>query len=136
PLPLALDTAGVLQAVLDALETAPDKRSPEQAQALAKWYGSQFDEQWQKLNGIVQEHLAKAPKPNTTLVQVCSEGVTPIRHHTQGADFFNDTYFLRRGDCDQKMGVAPQGFLQVLMTAPEREKHWQIAPPEGSKQSY
>jgi hypothetical protein len=67
---------------------------------------------------------------------VCSEGVTPIRHHTQGADFFNETHFLKRGDCDQKMGVASQGFLQVLMTAPEGEKHWQVAPPEGAKTSY
>jgi uncharacterized protein DUF1553 len=69
-------------------------------------------------------------------IMVCSEGVTPIRHHTQGADFFPETCFLKRGDCDQKMGVAQQGFLQVLMAAPEREKHWQVAPPEGCTTSY
>ncbi len=134
--PLTLETGGVPQAVLAALDAPPDKQTPEQQQALVRWYGSQFDSQWQKLNGIVQDHLAKAPKPNTTLVQVCSEGVTPIRHHTQGADFFEDSYFLKRGDCDQKMGVASQGFLQVLMTAPEKENRWQEKPPEGSKLSF
>jgi hypothetical protein len=34
------------------------------------------------------------------------------------------------------MGVASQSFLQVLMTAPEGEKHWQVPPPEGTKTSY
>ena len=136
PLPLAVETGGVPQTVLAALDSPADQRTAEQQQSLAKWYGSQFDEQWQRLNGIVQEHLAKAPKPNTTLVQVCSEGVTPIRHHTQGADFFNETYFLKRGDCDQKMGIASQGFLQVLMTAPEKENRWQSKPPAGARTSY
>ena len=134
--PLAVETGGVPQSVMAALDVPADQRTPEQQRALAKWYGSQFDEPWQKLNAVVQEHLAKEPKPNTTLVQVCSEGVTPIRHHTQGADFFNETFFLKRGDCDQKMGVASQGFLQVLMTVPERENHWQEKPPEGSALSY
>jgi mono/diheme cytochrome c family protein len=91
---------------------------------------------WNELNGEVQTSLAKKPQPNLVKMQVCSEGVTPIRHHTQGADFFNETHFLKRGDCDQKMGVASQGFLQVLMTAPEGEKHWQVAPPAGAKTSF
>jgi hypothetical protein len=56
--------------------------------------------------------------------------------HTQGADFFDKTYFLKRGDLNQKEGEAPQGFLQVLMRAPEAEKHWQLAPPTGSRTSY
>ena len=136
PKPLALESGGVPQRVLVALEAAADQRTPEQASTLTKWYGSQFDGEWQRLNGIVQDNLAKAPNPNTTLVQVCSEGVTPIRHHTQGADFFEESYFLKRGDCDQKMGVASQGFLQVLMTAPEKENRWQEKPPEGAKVSF
>src|SRR5206468_8556305 len=121
--------------VATVLDTPADKRTPEQSAALLKWYGT-LDPEWQKLNQPVQDHLAKAPKPNMTQVMVCSEGVTPIRHHTQGADFFNETYFLKRGDCDQKMGQAQQAFLQVLMLSPDKEKHWQFAPPEGSKTSY
>ncbi|HEX5103313.1 MAG TPA: DUF1549 domain-containing protein, partial [Pirellulaceae bacterium] len=91
---------------------------------------------WNELNDAVQKSLAARPQPNLVKMMVCSEGVTPIRHHTQGADFFDETYFLKRGDCDQKMGVASQSFLQVLMTAPEGQSHWQLAPPEGSKISY
>jgi hypothetical protein len=59
-----------------------------------------------------------------------------VRLHTQGADFLKETHFLRRGDPDQKQGVAPQGYLQVLMTAPEREKHWTATPPKGWRTSY
>ena len=91
---------------------------------------------WNELNGVVQKSLAARPQPNLVKMMVCSEGVTPIRHHTQGADFFNETHFLKRGDCDQKMGVATQSFLQVLMTAPDDEKHWQVTPPDGAKTSY
>src|SRR5205807_9611445 len=43
---------------------------------------------------------------------------------------------LRRGDPNQKAGVASQGFLQVLMTTPEKEKHWQQPPPQGWRTSY
>src|SRR5262249_46806375 len=91
---------------------------------------------WLKLDQPVQEHLRHAPKPALAKVMVASEGVTPIRHHTQGADFFNEMYFLRRGDPNQKTGVANQGFLQVLMTTPEKEKHWQQLPPQGWRTSY
>jgi hypothetical protein len=103
--------------------------------ALLTWYRS-CNAEWQKLNQRVQDHLRQAPQPNVAKVMVASEGVTPIRHHTQGADFFNEMYFLRRGDPNQKAGVASQGFLQVLMTTPEKEKHWQEPPPKGWRTSY
>jgi len=67
---------------------------------------------------------------------VASEGLPPIRLHTQGDDFFKRTYFLRRGDVNQKDGVAPLGYLQVLMRSPDREKHWQTEPPKGSRTSF
>jgi mono/diheme cytochrome c family protein len=75
-------------------------------------------------------------RPPTTKVLICSEGVPPLRLHTQGADFFPQTYFLKRGDPDQKDGVASQGFLQVLMRSPAQEKHWQVPPPKGWRTSY
>ncbi len=99
------------------------------------WYGDR-DPGWRKLDQRVQEHLRQTPKPTLVKVMVASEGVTPIRHHTQGADFFNEMYFLRRGDPNQKAGVASQGFLQVLMTTPEKEKHWQAPVPKGWHTSY
>ena len=73
----------------------------------------------------------------TVKAMVCSEGVPAIRFHTQGGDFLPETHFLKRGDPNQKDGVATQSFLQVLMpNAPDAEKRWQVAPPAGWRTSY
>ena len=84
----------------------------------------------------VLENRGKEPRPSMTKVMVTSEGLPAIRFHTQGADFFEKTYFLKRGDPNQKQGEATQGFLQVLTRAPEGPEHWQVEPPEGSRTSY
>ena len=126
---------GVPEAVVQSLAAPADKRTAAQTAKLLAWY-RHHDADWQKLDAVRAEHAKQEPQPKLVKMMVCSEGVTPIRHHTQGADFFNETFFLKRGDCDQKMGQAQQGFLQVLTTAPEREKRWQVAPPDGSKLSY
>jgi hypothetical protein len=94
------------------------------------------DPEWRTLYNQAQDHLKKAPKPRTVKALISSEGLPAVRLHTQGADFFNETYFLRRGDPNQKEGVAQQGYLQVLMTAPETEKHWRQAPPKNWRTSY
>jgi mono/diheme cytochrome c family protein len=133
--PLPAEVGGMTFATAAALNTPAAQRSAEQA-ALALAFYKPLDAEWQKLNQAELEHAKSTPQPNLVKMMVCSEGVTPIRHHTQGADFFDVTHFLKRGDCDQKMGVASQSFLQVLTTAPEGEKHWQVAPPEGAKTSY
>ena len=75
----------------------------------------------------------KGSKPVKVLV--ASEGLPPVRLHSQGDDFFKQTFFLRRGDVNQKQGAAPLGFLQVLMRSPDKEKHWSRRPPEGSRTS-
>jgi mono/diheme cytochrome c family protein len=67
---------------------------------------------------------------------IASEGLPAVRLHTQGDDFFKQTFFLRRGDVNQKQGEAPLGYLQVLMRSPDREKHWPAEPPKGSRTSY
>jgi hypothetical protein len=69
-------------------------------------------------------------------VLIASEGLPAVRLHTQGDDFFPKTFFLKRGDPNQKEGEAVQSFLQVLMRAPDKEKHWQIAPPTGWRTSF
>lgn len=69
-------------------------------------------------------------------VLVASEGLPALRLHTQGDDFFKQTFFLRRGDTNQKQGEAPLGFLQVLMRSPDAEKHWAVKPPAGSRTSF
>ncbi|HYV25987.1 MAG TPA: PSD1 and planctomycete cytochrome C domain-containing protein, partial [Candidatus Eisenbacteria bacterium] len=117
------------------LATPAGDRTGEQKVALLKWYRT-VDPEWQKLSGAVQEHLKKTPKPELTKVMVSTEGLPAVRLHTQGADFSEKTYFLRRGDWNQKQGEATQSFLQVLMRAPEQEKRWQISPPKDWRTSY
>jgi cytochrome c553 len=119
--------------VAAALKIPADKRTPEQTATVLAWYRN-IDPEWRKLNQPVQEHLAKQPKPVKALI--CSEGVPALRLHTQGTDFYPETYFLRRGDTNQKDGVAGQGFLQVLMPTADSAKKWQSAPPAGGHTSY
>ncbi len=126
---------GVPQAVLPLLQTPAEKRTAEQTAPLLKWYRT-LDPEWRKLRQAADAHLAKAPKPNEVKALISSEGVPAVRLHTQGGDFLEQTNFLRRGDPDQKEGVATPGFLQVLTTAPDGEKHWQTPPPAGWRTSY
>jgi mono/diheme cytochrome c family protein len=129
---LELMSASVPEATQKALETAPDKRTPEQKSLLLARY-KVLDPGWQKLEKAIKDHLAKAPKPNIVKALISSEGVLPVRLHTQGDDVFKDTYFLRRGDPNQKEAVAPPGYLQILFTGSDR---WKKEPPKDSKLSY
>ena len=77
-----------------------------------------------------------ATRPTTPYMMICSEGIPAIRCHTQGPDFYPQTFFCKRGDVNQKEAAVTQGFLTILENSPEVEKHWQVAPPDGSKLSY
>ncbi|HEV3385851.1 MAG TPA: DUF1549 domain-containing protein, partial [Gemmata sp.] len=107
----------VSDAIRDAIETPAGKRTPEQIAAVLKWYAPK-DAEYKKLQKAERDHSAKAPKPNVVKSLISSEGVSPIRLHSQGDDFLKETHFLRRGDPNQKDGIASQGFLQVLMHTP------------------
>ena len=124
-------------AALAAFDADPThKPTDAQRAALMRWYRT-TDPQWRELNGRVEEQSRKAPAVTTVKAMICSEGVPAIRFHTQGGDFLEQTHFLKRGDPNQKDGVATQSFLQVLMpNAPDAEKRWQVAPPPGSRTSY
>jgi hypothetical protein len=78
---------------------------------------------------------SRDPKSKPVKVLVASEGLPPLRLHSQGDDFFKETFFLRRGDTSQKQGAAPVGFLQVLMRTPSGEKQWVHSAPAGSRTS-
>jgi hypothetical protein len=118
-----------------ALALPPEKRTPVQAAAVLKWYAPQ-DAEYQKLLKAERDHDAKAPKPNRVKALVSSEGLPPIRLHSQGADFLTETHFLRRGDPAQKHGVANVAFLQALMPDPEAQTKWVKPAPQGSRLSY
>ena len=133
--PLALTATAVPEAIPQLLRIPASRRTVEQAAKLLRWYAG-LDPEWRKLNRAVQDHLRQQPKSATVKTLISTEGLPAVKLHTQGADFFNETFFLRRGDPDQKQGVAPPGYLQVLMTAPEGAKHWKAQPPSGWRTSY
>ena len=130
---LELTATGLPEATRKLIDLPVDKLTEAQSEMLMKWY-RHLDPEWKKLNQQVKDHLAKAPKPNTVKALICSEGLPPIRLHSQGADFFTETFFLQRGDPAHKDGVAEPGYLQALTTG--EEKRWSKSPPMGSKQSY
>jgi hypothetical protein len=94
------------------------------------------DKDWLRLKLAEAAHARLAPKPRLMKTLIATEGLPAVRLHTQGDDFSKTTYFLRRGDPDQKEAPASQGFLQVLMTKPEQARHWQAQPPAGWRTSY
>jgi len=108
------------------------KRSAPQKESLSKLYRT-TEPEWLKLNAAVMEHLRNEPRPKMVKALVCSEGLPAIRLHTQGPDFYEKTFMLKRGDLAQKVSEAPQGFLQVLMRSPDKDKHWLVELPKDSR---
>ena len=143
PKPVAIkgnSSAASLATLLAAVKQAGgvDKLDAKKRAELLKIYRAQ-DAQWNQLNAKVQQHLAAKPKPKMEKVQVTSEGFKPTKHHADGRGFphfYRKTYFLKRGDANQKDGEASQGFLQVLMRSGKTEKSWQVTAPEGWRTSY
>jgi mono/diheme cytochrome c family protein len=114
---------------------AGEHRTSPNGAALMKWYRF-VDPGWRKQVRLLWAHFGKAPKPKLTKVLIASEGLAPVRLHTQGEDFLKETNFLARGDPGQKQGVAGPSYVQVLMNVPEREEHWRLKPPAGWRTSY
>jgi mono/diheme cytochrome c family protein len=110
----------------------PASLSAAERETLWKWWRARQAGVIQREKDIAS-HAAKAPKA-TEPVMICAEGHTPIVMHSQGAPFFNETHILKRGDTNQKAGVATQSYLQVLMRGAD-ESRWAWAPPAGSKSS-
>ncbi|NUN95253.1 MAG: DUF1549 domain-containing protein [Candidatus Omnitrophica bacterium] len=137
--PIDLDSDKVPDEVRSILAehsvNATSELSSSQRESVLAWYKT-TDGRWQDLTKRIRDHLRVEPKPDGVKVLVASEGVPPVRNHTQGVDFYRETYFLTRGDPKQKQGVANQGFLTLLTKAPEKEKRWQVPPPEGWRTSY
>ena len=113
-----------------ALVVAAPQRTEAQRAALLKWYRGQ-DADWKKVEATVTAHAATEPKPEKVKALISSEGVPAVRNHTQGPDFYAQTFFLGRGDLNKKEGEATPGFLQILSTAPEQR--WLAAPPAGAR---
>jgi hypothetical protein len=130
-----LTAGGIPAKAREALAIPANQRTVAQAAAVLTWYRA-IDPAWRALNDKREAHLAKAPRPTTVKCLIATEGLPAVRLHTQGEDFFPQTFFLRRGDPDNKESVAAQGFLQVLMPSSEAGPRWQTPPPAGWRTSY
>lgn len=122
------------ESAASALAKSNDERTAEETAALLAWFRT-IDPEWKKLDQVRRAHLAKEPKPKLTPILVTGEGVKPMRLHTQGEDFFQETFFLRRGETNQKLGRADQGFLQILTPAAAEPAKWLPAPRPSAKTS-
>ena len=116
---------------IGSLLASASKLTGEDRQQLFNWW-KRRDAGWKDRHAKVEAHAAMKPS-GLAKALICGEGYTPLRMHTQGADFFNETHMLRRGNTDLKNGVVQQDFLQVLMRAPERGQRWKFEPPKGVK---
>ena len=98
----------------------------------------QIDAAWASLNGRISALNSSRPQGKKEKVMVCSEGFKPMRHHTNSGkvpDFYKESYYLVRGDPDQKNGSASQGFLNVLMRNGASAGNWVVSRPAGARTS-
>lgn len=139
PEPARLEIGGELVAIKEALATLGDKSIAEATEAdrklLIDWYRPR-DEARMPLAEAVDKHAAAKPKPTFVKRLICSEGVPAVRLHTQGPDFYEKTFVLKRGDPNQKTVEADQRFLTVLMKHPNGPKHWHIQPSAEATTSF
>ena len=134
--PAASWQAGVLPAPVAAAfhkakQNGASGLSAAERTAMFDWW-KRRDERHRILTAQLEAQARKRPDGKTKVL-VCAEGHPPLRMHTQGADFFPETYFLKRGSTELKEGVASQGFLQVLNRAPDGARRWIWAPSGGAK---
>ncbi|MDB5342291.1 MAG: hypothetical protein JWP89_668 [Schlesneria sp.] len=130
-------TGGAWDETILALLLKPfDQLTAEEKQQAYAWYKPQ-DAGWKQLDEQRTAHLALAPKPALQKVLVATEGLPPVKLHTQAeAEFLKETHFLRRGETNQKEAVASQGFLQVLMSDADVPQLFQTPAPTGWRTSY
>jgi mono/diheme cytochrome c family protein len=130
-------TGGAWDETILALLLKPfDQLTAEEKQQAYAWYKPQ-DAGWKLVDQQRTAHLALAPKPALQKVLVATEGLPPVKLHTQAeAEFLKETHFLRRGETNQKEAVASQGFLQVLMSNADAPQLFQTPAPTGWRTSY
>ncbi|WP_162130520.1 DUF1549 domain-containing protein [Schlesneria paludicola] len=103
---------------------------------LHNWFKPQ-DAGWQAVDSQRATHAASAPQPRIRKVLVATEGLPAVTLHTQAeAEFQNETYFLRRGETNQKDAIATPGFLQVLLSTSDESTRFQEQPPAGWHTSF
>lgn len=124
------------EAILTLLMKPFEQLTDEEKKRAYDWYKPQ-DAGWKELDDRRAAHAALAPKANLQKVLVATEGLPPVKLHTQAeSEFLKETHYLRRGETNQKEAVATQGFLQVLMSNPDAPQLFQSEAPAGWRTSY
>ncbi len=130
-------TGGAWNETILALLTKPfDQLTADEKKAAFDWFKPQ-DAGWKQVEDRRAAHAATMPKPRLQKVLVATEGLPPVKLHTQAeSEFLKETHFLRRGETNHKDAVATQGFLQVLMTNPDAPQLFQSPAPQGARTSF
>ena len=130
-------TGGSLdEAILAVLMKPFDQLTADEKKRAYDWFKPQ-DAGWKQLDERRAANAAQAPKPMLQKVLVATEGLPPVKLHTQAeSEFLKETHFLRRGEPNNKEAVANQGFLQVLMSNADAPQLFQSPPPAGWRTSF
>jgi hypothetical protein len=117
--PLSLDKEAEMSwdAELASIKNTPQLAKSPTIQRVLKQGFKYHDEAWQALALRLRELEQRKPEPETVMAMICSEGVKPIPNHGDDRGykhFYPQTFFLGRGDVNQKLAVADPGFLQAL----------------------
>ena len=127
PSEFSRDSRRKLLASIDPVSRTAAEQS--ELEGLFRW----IDKDWIAITTAFATLQNSPPAPELIKVLVASENVKPIPHHADGRGFphfYPETFFLRRGDATQKQGIAPQAFLQALVSHPDGSAHWQQSPKE------
>jgi len=137
--PVTVEIGGELASIQETLAALGDRSireaTEEHRKLLLDWYKPR-DEERQALVTAIETHAKVMPQPTTVKMLICSEGVPAVRLHTQGPDFYDKTFILKRGDPNQKVKEAEQRFVTVLMNHPAGPAHWAVSPPAGATTSF
>lgn len=135
PSPEAPSVSEAALAVLRAVQKDPARKlSPAESDAILAWYRTQ-DDGWKKRSAELAAYDAKRPQPKVVKALISGEGLPAVRLHTQGPDFYDKTFVVRRGDPNQKVEEAKPGFVQVLCRASD-DTRWRKPAPTDAKTSF
>ncbi|HVX13878.1 MAG TPA: PSD1 and planctomycete cytochrome C domain-containing protein [Pirellulales bacterium] len=129
--PPSVGNSGPDAKVVDALARLKQTPATDGAdwQAALAWYKTTLDS-WKQLDKGLADLRKAGPGLQLAKVLVASEGLPHLPHHADDRGFphfYPETYFLRRGDVNQKGDVAKQGFLPVLLHEADDGSRWETS---------
>jgi hypothetical protein len=130
--PVAVGAEAARLQALHAFRTDPSDQDARQH--LFQWFCAQSDD-WNRVSGELEAHRRAGPQLELTPVQVNSENVPKPDHHANGRGyphFYEQTWFLNRGDVSQKQDAVEPGILQVLTPASRTIQDWSVERPDSA----